>query len=561
MRLLFSLVCLLVWSSSLAQSDCGADYTPIFEIQGGERRSSLVADVVTTQGVITGIFLGEASLSGFFIQDIVGDGNSKTADGLFINLNERSSLADIKLVAGDLVRVSGKVLERNELTQLDRLEALEVCGYAGLQQPTPVSLPLDSMGEWEQYEGMLVSFERLTVAETYNLGRYGEVLLAAGRLYQANNGQISVDNALRQILLNDSSTVENPARVPYLAADETLRLGDTVANLEAVVVNYGLDAWRLEPVHPLTFQRSNPRETVPAEVGGSLQVATYNVLNYFTSLNGRGAASPEEFARQEAKLLSALGAMNADVYGLIEIENNGDEAIARLTAQLNERVAARYTFVPSPAAGTGSDQIRQAIIYDEGKLELLAYAADSDPVHDRPPLGATFKEIATGEVFTLIVVHFKSKGSCPSAGDTDLGQGCWNLRRAAQAQALAAFASTLSQQSGDPDVLIVGDLNSYGLEDPIQVIKAAGFSNLDERLPIADRYSYVFAGELGTLDYALASSSLDNQVTGFDIWHINSDEPRVLDYTLEFNPPTLYRSYPFRSSDHDPLLVGLELTP
>jgi hypothetical protein len=55
------------------------------------------------------------------------------------------------------------------------------------------------------------------------------------------------------------------------------------------------------------------------------------------------------------------------------------------------------------------------------------------------------------------------------------------------------------------------------------------------------------------------STGIADNVTGATIWHINADEPLILDYNTEFNPPGLYQPDAFRSSDHDPLLFGLAL--
>ncbi|MCA9839548.1 MAG: ExeM/NucH family extracellular endonuclease [Trueperaceae bacterium] len=549
------------FASGFAQmtSGCQADTVPISEIQGLERRSAYAGELVTVQGVISSSFFAEDSLGGFFLQDPLGDANPLTSDALFVKLDP--SKFEQKLLPGDRVQVKGKVLERNELTQLDRLESLELCGYYGLLEPTLAEFPTESLSDWERYEGMLVTFAQpLSASEVYDLGHYGQVLLSAeGRLYHPNNGQEnSQNNALRQLLLDDASKIENPDPIPYLLPDESLRLGDTVLP-EGVIVNYGLDAYKLEPTQLPLFERQNLRTAAPDEVGGRLKVASFNVLNYFTSLSERGSDTAEEFERQEAKLVAALAAIRADVFGLIEIENNGERALGQLVSALNNYLGAElYTFSPDPPGGTGTDQIHQAFIYRADKVKLVSISSDKAAIHDRPPVAGVFQELVSEEMFTVIVAHFKSKGSCPAAGDTDKGQGCWTLRRGAQAEASLEFATRLVEASGDEDVLIIGDLNSYRLEDPVTLLSQS-FINLDERLPLNERYSYVYFGEAGTLDYAFASPSLNEQVTGFTIWHINSDESRILDYNLEYNPPELFRASPYRSSDHDPVVIGLDL--
>lgn len=545
-----------------AASLCHAETTPIGAIQGAERRSPLAGETVTLSGIVTATFRDEDSLGGVFVQDADADGDLATSDGIFIRLRERSEVGNVNPVSGERIVVRGVVFERNEMTQLDRLEALELCGYEGLVEASEIALPVADATAWESYEGMLVRFaEPLTITEVYNLGRYGELLLATDRLFIPTNfpGGDSQANALRQITLNDASTVENPEPVPFLGPDLTVRVGDTVRDLTAIVVNHGLQAYRLEPAAPPLIERTNPRPAQPDPVGGSLRVAGFNVLNYFTSLNERGADNPEELERQTQKLVAALAALDADAFGWIELENNGTTAAQALVDALNAAVGGAYVVMPDPRSGAGTDQIKQGIVYRSDVLELVGSASDSADIHDRFPIAATFRHRESGEVFSMIVVHFKSKGGCPPAGDLDEGYGCWNLLRSAQAQATIDFAEQIAASTGDPDVLIVGDLNSYRIEPPVVLFERAGYVNLDERLPEGDRYTYVFFGESGTLDYMLASESLAGQVTGMTNWHINADEPPVTDYDLTYNPAEIFRPFPFRSSDHDPVLVGLEL--
>jgi uncharacterized protein len=95
--------------------------------------------------------------------------------------------------------------------------------------------------------------------------------------------------------------------------------------------------------------------------------------------------------------------------------------------------------------------------------------------------------------------------------------------------------------------------------------KDGGYSDLVNKYRGAEGYSYLFNGQVGYLDHVLASTSLTAQVTGADEWHINSDEPDVLDYNTEYKSAgqvtRLYNADPYRSTDHDPVIVGVDLTP
>jgi hypothetical protein len=184
-------------------------------------------------------------------------------------------------------------------------------------------------------------------------------------------------------------------------------------------------------------------------------------------------------------------------------------------------------------------------------------------VHNRPPLAQTFQLTSNGEVVTAVINHFKSKSASGASGadvDQGDGQGAYNATRIQQAQALVQFISnTIIPTAQDQDVIILGDLNAYAEEDPIDVLRAAGFINLFG----PESYSYVFDGQSGSLDHALVTSGLAKQFAAGGKWHINADEPIFLDYNTEFKTQAqisgLYQDNAFRSSDHDPVLVGLNL--
>jgi predicted extracellular nuclease len=254
---------------------------------------------------------------------------------------------------------------------------------------------------------------------------------------------------------------------------------------------------------------------------------------------------------------------------VIEVQNDASASIADLVAAVDGLLgASTYTFLDT---GTiGSDAIKVGLIYKPSVVEPLGDFAILDSSVDpsfidtlsRPVLAQSFAELATGEVFTVAVNHLKSKGSgCDALGDPDVGdgQGNCNLTRRDAASAEQRWLASDPTGSGDPDVLLIGDFNAYALEDPITLLTGSGYVNLIAEFVDDDAYSYVFEGQSGYLDHALASSDLAAQVTSAVEWHINADEPRFLDYNLEFNPPSAYRPDAFRSSDHDPLLVGLNL--
>ncbi len=546
---------------------CPADtaVTPISSVQGTGAASPLVNKMVTIRGVVTQD--AQAGLNGFFIQDLKPDSDPRTSEGVFVF----TAAAPNTVKVGEVLEVTGTVKEFFNSTQLDSVTTVTSCGETTLPTAAALTYPLSSPDALENVEGMLVTVTTpMTVTNTFTLGRYGELgLSSGGRLFNPTNGQGATleANRNRTLILDDGSSKQNPAVIPYLNADKTRRAGDTVTGLVGVM-HYANNAYKLEPTQAPVFTNTNPRTAAPKPVDGTLKVAGANVLNYFTTLddgkNGaRGADSADEFKRQKDKIVAGLRGLDADVITLMEIENSGETALDDLVAALNS--AAGKTEYASVKTGTvGTDAIRVAIIYRPGKVETVGSARiDTNSVFSRPPVAQTFRDIAGRGVFTVVANHFKSKGSCPTTGDVDQGQGCWNLQRVEQSKALLAFADKL--KATDPDVLLMGDLNAYGEEDPIKTLEAAGFESLNKRIPLADRYSYQFDGQFGYLDHALSTMSMKDQVKGITEWHINSDEPVVLDYNTEFKTPAqvteLYSPNAYRSSDHDPVLVGLKLTP
>ena len=555
--------------------------TSIGAVQGSGDASPLAGQTVTVRGVVT--LDAQAGLGGFFLQDAQPDNDPATSDGVFVYTNA----APQTVRAGDLVQLTGRVQEYFGATQLDTISGFTDCGAGSLPQATALSFPLASATALERYEGMLVTVpETLTVTDNYRYETYGELgLSSGGRVFNKTNGNGSdanTDDTLRRIRLDDGSSATFPVPIPYLNAGLTRRTGDTVTGLTGVL-QYANSAYKIEPTVAPAFVDANPRQDQPDPVPGSLRVGGANVLNFFTDLNPgytstlRGANSDFELNRQRIKIVKALTGLNADVIALSEVENNDDATLQALVDALNA-ASAPGTYAPILTGKVGTDAIKVALIYKPGRVDLVGgYAVDNNTAYSRPPVAQTFRDRATGGVFTLVANHFKSKGSCPPSGDTDQGQGCWNLKRVDQANALLNFIGQLKQTSGDFDVLLMGDFNSYGAEDPIKAIQAGGFVSENLRIPAGDRYSYQFDGAFGSLDHAPASSSLDAQVAGITEWHINSDEPTAADYNAEFKSipqcvvgaggkantcagQDLWQDNAFRASDHDPVLVGLNLT-
>lgn len=604
---------------------CTTDVTPIPEIQGSGTTPALTG-TRTTRGVVVGDYEGPSGLRGFFLQDAAGDDDAATSDGIFVfnGSNEDSvDVGDVVTVQGtvadfqDQTQISvgpgeivvcdtGATVEPTAV-ELPMASATAFERYEGMLVEMP---------------------QELTVTEHFQLGRFGEVLVSSGgRLQQPTNilrpgaeaAELQAANNLNQILIDDGNNQQNVDPIVFgrgddpLSASNTLRGGDTITGVTGVMTyTFGGDAvaspnaFRVRPVNALGgewfFDARNERPSAPGAVGGDVRVAAMNLLNYFNTWDGlpdrvdnctfgvggaptdcRGADTAAEFDRQWPKTVAAIGKVAPDVLGVNEVENDGygpSSALADLVGKLNAvHGEGTYAYIDVDAEtgqtnALGTDAIKVGMLYKPAKVTPVGDTAvlntqefvgggDAAP-RSRPSLAQAFEVNATGGVFVADVNHLKSKGSACTIPDQNDGQGNCNASRTVSANALATWLAGDPTGTGEDDVLILGDLNSYAKEDPIVALEEAGYTNLVEQYLGEDAYSYVFDGQWGYLDHALGSPSVLSQVTGVAEYHINSDEPTVLDYNTNFKPApqltSLYAPDEFRVSDHDPVIVGLSPT-
>ncbi len=385
----------------------------------------------------------------------------------------------------------------------------------------------------------------------------------------------ATQNLAKTLILDDGSGLSNPSITPYIDPTlKTVRVGGTITALKGIL-GYGYSKFRIQPLDgaeaPVV---SVTRPAVPTFTQADIKIASFNVLNYFNG-NGdgtgfptsRGAATAAAFSVQRSKIIKALSQMDADVVGLIEIENDGvgaTSAVQDLVNGLNTALGqpGAYAIVDDGATiQTGNtDLIKCAIIYKPGAVVPSGTVQIAGLAEQRPFLAQTFETIASpsartmaAEKFTFIVNHFKSKSGTGTGSDADQndGQGNFNNTRKVQADALVAFIDQLKTSGGTDRIISVGDYNAYYEEDPIDVLRASGMVVPSS----ATEYSYHFSGTLGSLDHAVVSSAMNPLVT-VKKWNINSTEPAFLQYD---NAKTDATS-PFRSSDHDPILIGVDFS-
>jgi uncharacterized protein len=613
--------------ADLCEVDPG-EFTPIYEIQGDGDATPIDGEQIVTRGVLTADFSSGGAtgipnnqgLRGFFIEAIEADRDDDplTSEGVFVFDPAGNAPGEL----GDLIHVAGVAGESFDVTQVTASQH-QACDDTGVDNelPPPALLPLpaepfDRAELFEPLESMRVTHPELTVVEFFQLERFGEVRLSSGGVLQNPTNVVDPydDDAYEAILkfnrenniiLDDGRTGQNLNRLPlgevdplpYVEPGDTLRIGDQLRD-HTTILHFGFGAWRLQPIDidaiTQEFQenRTRPRPESPPEVGGTMTVASFNVLNYFDGdgqggdfPTARGAVTPSELERQTAKLVDAIKRLDADVVGLIEIENDGGEyqATRTLVEALNDAYGDEvYDFVDTGVIG--SDAIKMAYIYKPANVEATGDYAILDTSVDlrfddslnRPVLAQTFTELRTNEAVTVAVNHLKSKGSACAPEDNDPRQGNCNGVRDRAAEAMADWLADDPTGQEAKGTLIIGDLNAYAKEDPIRTLQEAGYTDLldyfapDGEMP----YTYTFDATQGYLDHGLADEDLLPFVTGTAAWNINADEVPALDYqesvfvtggSGRFRTAAVAEAYyqpdAFRSSDHDPVLIGLELRP
>ena len=623
-------------SAQSGEASPGLVDTPIPDIQavGEGDDSAMVGATVTTLGVVTAAYpasesgLG-ATLDGYTIQT-PGSGGAwepgrTRSDGLFVYAGKKGEIP----APGTCVRVTGTVGEfpatsaKGNPQSLTQLASTSVTTVEGCQAPMPVpATRVPTPDEAEAHESMLLAPQGTwTITDNYQTNQYGTLTLTPGEapLRSATDvvapGQAARDyeaaNAARAIALDDGTNTNlqkgtsTEVAYAYLANGSPARVGYHVSFVKPVVLEPRHGSFVFQPTSMVAGHPDRSPVTITGErpsaptVGGDTRVATFNVLNYFSDLGVdeagctgypdrtgafvtakkckvRGAFSREAFANQEAKIVSAINALGADVVALEEIENpvavgvgtDRDASLARLVEALNKAAGAgTWAYIPSPkTVPEAEDVIRVAFIYKPATVAPVGPSL----IHDDPaftglarqPLAQEFARVTAERSapasFVVIANHFKSKGSVPEgapAGNVDSGdgQGNANAIRVAQAGALASFAA----QFADKPTLLVGDFNSYSQEDPIKALEAVGW----ERVSGGGEASYVYAGRSGSLDHVFANAAAKPLLAGVTSWAVNAQESIAFEYSRAGMNAHLSveADNPYRSSDHNPELIGLRL--
>lgn len=603
---------------------CGGDATLISAIQGSDAASEEAGNSHIVEAIITGTRQG-----GFFIQEenADSDGDATTSEAIIVE-------GETDITVGNVIRLYGSVTENFGMTtlEMDSDVVAADCGASDDVVTTSISMPYEE--DLEAFEGMLVSVTDATVTSTNSLWRFGEIVVSDGVKRQPSDiapplsdafAAAQTESEASLLTIEDNSGSQFPDAIsffPNFSYANTIRIGDTVS--ASGPLNFSFGTYRINPTEVIAV--TSTREDTPVVSEGNLSVATFNVLNYFNGdedENGeltfdyddnRGAESEAAFALQEGRIVEAIVDLNADVVGLMEIENDGfgdDSAIQSLLNAINAQLgeAEQYAFISTADnSQIGTDAITVGLLYrgtvvtPQGDAVIVAMpeqqVSEDRLARMRPSLVQTFEHTESGETFAVAVNHFKSKGSqcaedvAEAPSDIDTIQGSCNALRVSAAITLG---NALNDETLPERKIILGDLNAYSAEDPVAVltdytpenrgytIKTAintgmdegeavevdasyGYHNLAETFD-EDGFSYWFFGteQVGSLDHVLASDAMLADAVDGTHWNINSVEAYQLQYNqaLRFYPDEEGYAFtdigPFRSSDHDPFIATFNL--
>jgi len=582
--------------------------------------TSAVFDV-TLSGVLTADFM--EARKGFMLQMTTEEAAAAPAElanvseGLYVYCSNSCPVG--QAAEGDYVTITASTTVFNEqfgvqvnFMQLNKVETCEtktaiVNEVSGIALCKPVNVvtftfPHASHDGFIQIDGMLVNIDNeLTVTSNYDL-KYGSLVLSSAGLLRAPTmvvpagdeaEALSEQNAARMIKLDDSSSAACPSSgFPAVGGENSTVAGDVfTSNTFQATAVIGIDYsdWSLLPTKagleyvPDKVINGERYETFPEDYPvndastGALRISSLNVLNYFTELGCsacRGADTEEEFARQKIKTFNSIKYLDAAVFGLQELQNDGGVTLNEFVTSLNEFLGTPGKYAAVETGAVGTDAITCAIIYQPafvepvGDFQVLEYEALGANGFSRPSIAQSFKVAGaseTGDVFTVVNSHLKSKSSqCDediSGADYGVrvfGEGNCGAVRLEHVKQLITWLSTDPTGVNSNLVALLGDLNSHRFDrSVVQLVTVGEFESLADSIP--DAFSYQFSGEWSTLDYFMASEELSTKCGNTLEWHINSIESLLLGYdahSCSDAVETLFdATSPLRGSDHDPLIA------
>lgn len=408
-----------------------------------------------------------------------------------------------------------------------------------------------------EYVGETVVFDQIV----YTCNNYSGLTASLHRVMSPTNQALPASTEYENILVNNNKATFTLSGVP----------GDQRMGLRI----YGLVA-KVNSTTSLTYVSSDAiygsradLQTLPSVdlVRDGDTLARHNVLvctanleyylaEQYDASSSMGPDNQSEHEAQKKKVLSGLAKINADIYGLVEIQQ-GQTAIAEIASELTKRTGRHFSYIDDGTSANGT-YTKSGYVYCSDVVRLHGQMKNNNSVVSNRKKMQCFELISNGERFIFSLNHFKAKSGASNAtglnADQGDGQGVFNKSRTDEANSVLSNYQTNRSYYEEEDLLVMGDLNAYAKEDPIMALINGGMTDLHRYFHADSSYSYTFRGTAGYLDHALCNSTLLEQVTGMAAYHINSDENDNYTYNGKWADETM-----FRYSDHDPVLVGLRL--
>lgn len=423
-------------------------------------------------------------------------------------------------------------------------------------------LSLDEINRvgWQQFHGQRITLTTpLIVCNSFR----DTITLAPTRLYVPEEnapGLASGDSTelFAKRAFNEAQRIRLVCKAPYY-----LNLGATVRNIQATVTGERIMMTGQAP----SFRNYKPSPRVPKSKPSDIRVCGANIQNYFVHLGGYASRNitPQQHALQTLKVSSALVRINADLYALCELEK-GPSAPDKLAAAMNER-AHKNIYAALHTDDTDGDTISVGFIYRTDRLKPvgpLRFAYHKPDIYAYRFMLQGWQDLRSGEQFVVSLNHPRSKRGEPAVSNQKRLNNIANV--------LATIDAAYQDGSySDPDILWLGDYNCYRCEQPVQAIVSAGYEDL--LTPDSLAYSYSYHGECGALDRAFASPTMESQVVAVHHLHWNTDIYYSAGFKSKYNfkdvnssapinknlTPQAKRNLLFRYSDHDPILLILNL--
>ncbi len=539
-------------------------FAEIFEIQGSGLVSPFENLIVTTEdNVVTGV-----APNGFFIQTptVRSDSDSETSDGIFVFTGGAPAVT-----IGDQVDVTGTIVEFFELTEIGSSPTVSI-DFSGAALPAPVLLDGNTpspnqpqpANEMERFEGMLV--EILEGFATGATDQFGDVAVVAGSSRAFREPGIIFPGLSGLPIWDGNPEIFEINPDALGLPNESVPAGAEVSATGPLSFSFGD-----YQIHPTTFSFSGATEPRPVRdrIAGEFTVATQNMFRLFEGQSDF-ADRVTKFSMQIRDILGA-----PDIIAVQEVEN-----LSALQALANKIQTDDAGIVYMPYLVEGNDVggidvgflVRNTVqvnaVTQLGANEIFSF--DNSLLHDRPPLLLVGEFLVSGSPVPISVLglHQRSLSGIEGSQSTRI-----RLKRQTQATSVSLMVDSLQTANPNINLVVTGDFNAYqftdGYADVLGQIMGTPADNTQAQLPGTDevapdlsneilslpteeQYSFVFRGSAQSLDHMLVSELLQSKVSGIEYARGNADVPSTL---INDN------STPLRSSDHDGLVLFLDLTP